>query len=223
MAVEALRCRRLAHSQRCEVLVHFLLCEAAFARTFSLRSRRGRPNQKTVILDLPHSHAVSEARQLLVGLHDRCRRHVCWVYCAPQVRTFAHLSPGPRPPLYYTPFCHRDHANPPRCICALCVCVLCSLQVYYYVFERALPAVAGVANPSQHVAAIRAGKRPPFTNATPRAARRIIERCWATEPAERPQAMLLLDLWDDCPMPSRLGSCLGGRSSTVEASSQGRA
>lgn len=78
-------------------------------------------------------------------------------------------------------------------------------MVYYFVFERAVPQIAGCDNtPQEYLAALRAGRRPPFARTPPRVAE-LVGACWATDEAARPKAGELAGLLQQIPG----GGCFG--------------
>jgi serine/threonine protein kinase len=80
--------------------------------------------------------------------------------------------------------------------------------VFYYVFEHKLPSIPGAGTPDQHVVQLVRGRRPQFTK-TPKAVREIINRCWATESADRPSADDLIGLLRKLPATWASWSCCG--------------
>mmetsp|Transcript_6090 Transcript_6090/g.19211 ORF Transcript_6090/g.19211 Transcript_6090/m.19211 type:complete len:344 (-) Transcript_6090:177-1208(-) len=65
-------------------------------------------------------------------------------------------------------------------------------MVYYFVWERVLPAIPECNKPPLHLAALRAGKRPTFSR-TPKPIRELINHMWRLEPEHRPKASDVLD------------------------------
>ncbi|KAJ1445458.1 kinase-like domain-containing protein [Pelagophyceae sp. CCMP2097] len=65
-------------------------------------------------------------------------------------------------------------------------------MVYYFVWERVPPALAGVRGPTDYLAGLRDGKRPPFLR-TPKVFRALIKDMWETDAVARPQAGEILD------------------------------
>ena len=73
------------------------------------------------------------------------------------------------------------------------------------VLERAMPQIAGCDNtPQEYLAALRAGRRPPFARTPPRVAE-LVGACWATDEAARPKAGELAGLLQQIPG----GGCFG--------------
>ena len=64
-------------------------------------------------------------------------------------------------------------------------------MVYYFVWERILPGIAGHGTPTLHLEALYAGKRPQY-HRTPKVMREIIDSMWANEGENRPNADALL-------------------------------
>jgi len=64
--------------------------------------------------------------------------------------------------------------------------------VYYFVWERVLPAIPNHNTPTSHFTALHEGKRPPLSK-TPSFFRDLIKRMWQFEPNDRPSASELLD------------------------------
>jgi hypothetical protein len=65
-------------------------------------------------------------------------------------------------------------------------------MVYYFVWERVPPALPGVRGPTDYLAGLRDGVRPPFAR-TPKLLRALITDMWSTDAAARPQAGEILD------------------------------
>lgn len=77
--------------------------------------------------------------------------------------------------------------------------------VFYFVWERKLPAIAGVTNVEEHRNAIEAGGRPQFSR-TPRVIRDLIRDMWSLFPEDRVSASEVCERLERCSVKSNLRS-----------------
>lgn len=82
-------------------------------------------------------------------------------------------------------------------------------MVAYFVWERRRPMLDGshINTMQDYLKATMDGKRPTF-NKTPKAARGIIEQCWASDPSDRPSAAQMHELWEAVVVPRGKGGGL---------------
>mmetsp|Transcript_5094 Transcript_5094/g.18049 ORF Transcript_5094/g.18049 Transcript_5094/m.18049 type:complete len:267 (-) Transcript_5094:56-856(-) len=65
-------------------------------------------------------------------------------------------------------------------------------MVFYFVWERATPTMAGLVEPATYLNGLRSGRRPVFSK-TPKAMRALITDMWSTDASARPRASEILE------------------------------
>ena len=72
--------------------------------------------------------------------------------------------------------------------------------------QRVLPRL-GCATPAEHIAALRAGRRPPLSGSTPHPVRALLQACYGSAPCARPSASKTIEVWQALDADARAGCC----------------